>query len=179
MNKLLLLLTLTLTLSCCNKDDSPFSSKDQLPEETQTGANTVGCLVNGKVYLPSQRGLNSPVNCFYEYDNGEFYFTLAFEDMKNFGPTVSIHTGRLTLVAGQTYLLNKNSVTDGDYTGGGASYFPSLQNFYYTNTTKTGELKITRLDLQNSIISGIFWFDAVNSEGEKVQVREGRFDMHY
>jgi hypothetical protein len=179
MKKLILLLTLTLTLSCCNKDDNPFSSKDQLPAETQTGANTVGCLVNGKVYLPSQRGLNSPVNCFYQLDNGEFFFSIAFADDKNYGPDVSVGTSKTNLMVGQTYVLNKNPMDNGDYTGGGGAYRQSSLNKYYTNTIKTGELKITRLDLSNSIISGTFWFDAVNSAGETIQIRSGRFDWNY
>ena len=42
-----------------------------------------------------------------------------------------------------------------------------------------GELKITHHDFSNAILSGTFWFDAVNSNGEIVEVREGRFDRHY
>ena len=50
---------------------------------------------------------------------------------------------------------------------------------YTTTATVTGELKITKLDTQQRIISGTFWFDAINSDGEKVEIREGRFDMRY
>ena len=78
MKNLFLLLITTFTLSCCNKDDNPFSGKEQLPAETQTGANTVGCLVNGQVYLPSQSGINSPINCKYEYIDNEFFFYNVF-----------------------------------------------------------------------------------------------------
>jgi hypothetical protein len=42
-----------------------------------------------------------------------------------------------------------------------------------------GELKITKIDVSKSIVSGTFWFDAVNSKGEKVEIREGRFDWNY
>lgn len=30
-----------------------------------------------------------------------------------------------------------------------------------------------------AIISGTFWYDAINSTGQKVEVRNGRFDMHF
>ncbi|EKT4499498.1 hypothetical protein ABF176_001868 [Flavobacterium psychrophilum] len=179
MKNLILLLTLTLTLSCCNKDDKPFPGKGQLPAETQTGANTVGCLINGDVYLPSQSGINSPVNCQYEYINNEFFFIMSFSDDKNSGPNISVQTLRINLSQGETYLLNKNSIDDGDFTGGGGAYRLSSIKKYYTNTIKTGELKITRVDLSNSIISGTFWFDAINSAGETVQIRSGRFDWNY
>ena len=29
------------------------------------------------------------------------------------------------------------------------------------------------------IVSGTFWFDAVNTAGETIQIRSGRFDMNY
>ncbi|WP_418602421.1 hypothetical protein [Hwangdonia sp.] len=48
MKKLLFVLSLTLSLSCCNKDDNPRNPIDQLPPATQTGENTFGCLVNGE-----------------------------------------------------------------------------------------------------------------------------------
>ncbi|NHM01568.1 DUF6252 family protein [Flavobacterium difficile] len=181
MKKILILLALTLTLSCCNKDDNPSSSNDQLPPETQTGANTVGCLVNGKVFLPHQEGINPAVNCFYQLYNGEYFFTMNFADLRGTGvKAVVIQTSRINLEEGQIYLLNKNIIEDGDFSGGGQYYISSiLSNNFYTNTIKTGELKITRLDISNSIISGTFWFDAVNTAGETVEIRSGRFDWNY
>lgn len=51
---------------------------------------------------------------------------------------------------------------------------------YGTTDQVTGQLTITKLDPEKAIISGTFWFDAVRlSDGEKVQIREGRFDMEY
>ena len=56
--------------------------------------------------------------------------------------------------------------------------FPS--NDYYSTTLEvTGELIITHHDYNNAIISGTFWFDAINNIEEKIEVREGRFDMEY
>ena len=37
--------------------------------------------------------------------------------------------------------------------------------------------QIVRVDKEKNIISGTFWFDAVNEQGKKVEIREGRFDM--
>ena len=49
MKKIFLLLITSFALwSCDNKDDNPSNPIDQLPPETQTGANTFGFLVNGK-----------------------------------------------------------------------------------------------------------------------------------
>ena len=38
---------------------------------------------------------------------------------------------------------------------------------------------ITKLDTINKIISGTFAFDAVNSTGKKVEIRDGRFDVKF
>lgn len=61
----------------------------------------------------------------------------------------------------------------------GGVYWFSSNNISFTNILKTGELTITRVDISNSIISGIFWFDAVNEAGDIVEIREGRFDWNY
>jgi hypothetical protein len=50
---------------------------------------------------------------------------------------------------------------------------------YFTNELTDGELKITHFDPEKFIVSGTFWFDAMNAKGEKVEVREGRFDMQF
>lgn len=65
--------------------------------------------------------------------------------------------------------------------GAGAEYNigGGLINSYNTTQVHKGELKITKFNPTNSIISGTFWFDAVNEEGEIVEIREGRFDMQY
>lgn len=180
MKNLLFILAIALTLSCCDKDGQLFAGKDQLPPETQIGANTVGCLVNGKVFLPHAEGINPEVNCFYQFVDKEFFFNMNFADLRGVtNERVVLQINRINLNAGQTYVLNKNMIDDGDFTGGGGTYSLSTSNRYYTNSLKTGELKITRVDLSHSIISGTFWFDAVNSAGEKVEIRQGRFDWNY
>ncbi|CAN1546141.1 hypothetical protein MCETHM1_01964 [Flavobacteriaceae bacterium] len=177
MKKLFFLLTAITLLTSCDKDGQIFASKDQLPPETQTGANTVGCLVNGKVFLPHQEGIDSPVNCFYQFVKGEYYFTMAFADYRGASiESVNIYTAKTVLTVGQTYSLNQGYGPD---TGGGVEYYTDLNNKFSTNLINVGELKITRIDVSKSIVSGTFWFDAINSKGEKVEIREGRFDWNY
>lgn len=180
MKKTLLFLLIVLTLSCCNKDDDSNVNIEQLPPETQIGANTVGCLVNGQVFLPHDEGLNNGVNCFYQFIDGEFYFNITCADFRGITPVgVTVQTRRVNLQEGQTYTLNKNINDNGDFSGGGGNYDIGASNRYFTNNLKTGELKITRVDLSNSIISGTFWFNAINSDGAIIEVRQGRFDWNY
>ena len=64
MKKILLLLTLSILFACCNKEDTPTPTPNpvsQLPPATQTGANTFGCLLDGRRFksdrLDRTRGL--------------------------------------------------------------------------------------------------------------------------
>src|SRR5690606_32940535 len=73
-----------------------------------------------------------------------------------------------------TYDFWDEPVDNGDGTG------YQLVYAYYTNNEVSGELEIVKLDTENQIISGTFWFDCeeVNS-GEIAEIREGRFDINY
>ncbi|MBW7840687.1 MAG: hypothetical protein H3C36_13855, partial [Chitinophagaceae bacterium] len=53
------------------------------------------------------------------------------------------------------------------------------EQFNTEGGTYSGELWIKKLDPVNQIVSGTFWFDAVTANGQKVEVREGRFDVRY
>jgi hypothetical protein len=54
MKRILLLLVTTFSLCCCDKDDDkPQNPVSQLPPETQVGANTFGCLINGEPFVVS------------------------------------------------------------------------------------------------------------------------------
>ena len=180
MKSLISILTIVLIFSCCSKkeDEQPTTPADQLPPATQIGANKVGCLVNGQVLLPYQKNpLGVPtVVCFYQYVNSQFDFSLGFSNDKISGGIKGINVASHNIVfqQGQTYQLkldNGNSAF--------ASYGIQSTPIFITNNSIIGELRITKLDQTNAIISGTFWFDAINNAGVKVEVREGRFDMQY
>ena len=86
----------------------------------------------------------------------------------------------VTLISSESYQLNTefgNDASSGEYN---INSTPPPSPFYYsTNDIITGEVTITNHDINNAILSGTFWFDAINSEGDIVEVREGRFDMEY
>ncbi|MBA5791578.1 hypothetical protein H1R17_10165 [Flavobacterium sp. xlx-214] len=52
-------------------------------------------------------------------------------------------------------------------------------NWYNTNEQQTGEVKITKFDEVNGILSGTFWFNVKRPDGTIVEIREGRFDVKY
>ena len=174
MKKLLLILLTTFTLSCCNKDDdTPIIPIEQLPPATQTGANTVGCLLDGKAFLPGN--FNNSTNCFYQFVNGEYYFALALRksDDQNILIGIDIGTNAKQIFQGETYNLLEFTTNNAS----AAYIYGTFENF--TNDVYTGELTITKLDPVNQIVSGTFWFDVEDTNGIIHQIREGRFDMQY
>lgn len=179
MKNLLIFITLVTCLYCCKKndDDTPTNPIDQLPPATQTGANTAGCLVDGQAFLPNN---GSTLPLVLNYLDGEDFTLGIGNEINNELNRILISKYNIQLQVGQTYLLNQefgaNSST-GEYSIDTAS--PPSPNYYSTNPEVTGELNITHHDFERAILSGTFWFDAINSEGEIVKIREGRFDMEY
>lgn len=174
--KNLLVLLVTLTLSCCSKDDNnPTNPIELLPTKTQTGANTAGCLIDGVAFLP--KGYIPSGNLVCNYIDGKDFSLGILQKDNNQTLSINVISYNKSLVVGETYQLKEygeNSIF-GEYV-----IFQTSGNLkYQTNFTVTGELKITNHNFDKAILSGIFWFDAINEKGEKVQVREGRFDMQY
>ena len=104
----LLLLPLLIILFSCNKDDDkPADPVDQLPPATQTGANTVGCLVNGKTFLPKGGGMSGNKNCFYQFVDGGYHFRMGFSDFSGENAhSAVVGTKNGTIEEGKTYILN-------------------------------------------------------------------------
>ncbi len=183
--KKILVILLVVAFSACNNDDEPADPISQLPQATQTGENTIGCLVNGEALLPKGSPLAGPVkNAFYQLIDGEYFFGLSFSNKNGEAlKALSIGVLYIKLTKNQIITLDKNPIDDGDFVGGGAEYSSSIDIFtgsdYFTNSIQNGELTITNLDENNQIISGTFWFDAIDNKGDIVEIREGRFDMPY
>ncbi len=174
MKNLIIIFITALTLSSCDKDnDKPEIEK--LPPVTQTGANTFGCLLDGQAFLPG--GGTNPLDCVYQYTNGGYYFALQGNkrDSENNLFDISVGTINLQIEENNTYQLkdNQNGNAVGRFSISGVPRFTS-------SNTYNGEVKITKLDKKNQIVSGTFWFDVLHPfTGQVVKIREGRFDMEY
>ncbi|GLB53179.1 hypothetical protein NBRC110019_22190 [Neptunitalea chrysea] len=176
MKNLFLLLTVALTLSCCNNDDDTNTSTNpinQLPPATQTGENTFGALLDGEVFIPS--GGTNPLDCVYQLVSGQYFFGLQGnkrdEDFNRI--TLSISTNAKELEEGQSYQLIENEI------GNAYATYSFATNATTTSSNNSGTLTITKLDLDNQIISGTFSFDIIDFEGNLRQIRDGRFDMQF
>tara|TARA_B110000259_G_C13993077_1_gene393317 strand:- start:1078 stop:1617 length:540 start_codon:yes stop_codon:yes gene_type:complete len=177
MKNLLLLLTITLTLSCCKKDDDQSTNPiDQLPPATQTGEQTFGCLINGEAFVPPSFGSNSP-SAFYQFVDGAY--TLGISASKGGGNELeSILLGALDVsnIVEANYLLKSEQSGNflGKYLIGGGIISNSV-----TTDEIPGELVITKFDSENFIISGTFEFTVLDNDGQEIHITDGRFDMNY
>lgn len=181
-NLLFLFLTVFALNSCSNNDDNkpgtPKTELEKLPPATQTGANTAGCLVNGKAFLP--KGFIPGTNPI-SYQDGLNFSLFIGERNNDILKSIGVFSSNQSLEVGIIYHLANNNNDDNSKYGIYSinAVPPPSPEYYTTNNIIVGELKITHHDFNNAILSGTFWFDAVNSNGEKVEVREGRFDRHY
>jgi hypothetical protein len=153
----------------CEKDNDP-----QLPPITQTGKDTFGCLVNGEVWLPestisfpSNSKLSAELKSEAEYRiwkfgasqgaSSSFYFGIYEDSLKE--GKINIPVDELNDIG--FYFFSKK-----------------FEKASFTwNKELPGELIITKLDTVNMILSGTFWFDAINMLDETVKIRNGRFDL--
>jgi len=176
MKNLFLLLFITTFLSGCERD---YIKNNTLPPLTHTGDNTAGCLVNGEVFVPKGKWFDRKLNC--RYVNSNFVLDIYKNEKKGY-KNLSIYCLGIDIShenIGTSRTLSVQDFNLDSYASG--YYFISFPYYihYTTNNDFKGELVITFFDSEKNIISDIFWFDAVNSEGEVIEVRDGRFDMKY
>ncbi len=165
---------LLFTFSQCKKK----TEEPQLPPETTTGAMTFGCKVNGKIFVPKD-GRGKP-GLYVQYVNlgagvgGGWFLNIPATNWVPSTPEgVSIVTDSLLIVQGTTYPFKyrKKGFPGAFYENGPA---------YDATGNNSGELKINKFDNINRIISGTFFFTGTdNSNGQTVNITEGRFDIRY
>ncbi|MBK8086600.1 MAG: hypothetical protein IPK31_00655 [Chitinophagaceae bacterium] len=171
--------------SGCKKNK--LSELDKLPPETQTGANTFGCLINGQTFIPGGLQLSGgSLNCVYQYiyngtSDGYFFGLNAGRKGNNCEvKSVGIRLDSMIVQEGFSYPLTLEKRGNGN-----GQYFIinvpcGTQNTgYYTNSSIQGSIHFKRFDLNNQIASGTFWFNAVNSNNDTIKITEGRFDVKF
>ena len=178
MNKTLFLLLSSLFLfACCKSDDNMPAPIDQLPPATQTGEVIFACLVNGEPYICKGYDM---VTAYYQWVNGGYAFIVEARKETHLMWKVDLfNRSNAPIQQGEVYILNNYSP---GY-GGGGSVIGGSDNYLEgttTTATYTGEMTITRFDMEEEIVSGIFWFDLENPwTGETIEIREGRFDTRF
>lgn len=200
---LLIFISLLLILFSCKKDpvSPPVDNIDLhkypgLPDATQSGLNTMGCLINGKPWVADVDGFvlkesQKPVYCNYgelrpkiaSYDS--LLFATHFNQRLNWREDKARYEIQNAFIIQLkpirkvgTYELKEMYKNMFEY------WFDSigLQNkTYIIDTLKPQYFEITKLDTIGNIVSGIFDLKLVEIDDKKdtIQITNGRFDGKY
>ena len=195
MKNTLLLLVLLVLISCGrNSSDNDEMSQNQLPSITQTGANTAGCIINGKVIIPkdginpsSGFGVNGLVIStginFYTPIYGDDYLSVSITNLIEKGQSYSVyvHLSKLTNGVGQ-YTVDQSNGEYNVYASRNPQIIVRETNDGVSGTTylsgpNSGKINITTFN--NTTCSGTFSATLYNKDdpSKTLQVTEGRFDV--
>ena len=173
----LALLLLTQCSKCKNADPAPQDPAAQLPPATQTGANTLGCLINGQPYTPQGRvglGANFAVSYDPGFNGGDLGIGTYRVNDRREQTTIVFHFAPISSVG--TYSLNSPAgIGSVGYTD---SRDQSLCGEVFTDPSSymRGFLRISRLDGATGIVSGTFELKFVRPGCDTIRLTQGRFD---
>lgn len=195
MKKIFFLLLSFIAISC-SKDNSIETPTDQLPPISQTGANTVGCIINVKIIIP-KNGINPTsgqivyglqVHRGINFDNmpyGNDHFAIDFSNLKDKGNTywIYVHLNHVTNGAGN-YTVGQSNAEYWSFASNNPQIiaretFDGVSGKTFLSSPNSGTITITRFDYPNHVISGTFNATLYNQSNtsEIIQVTEGRFDL--
>jgi len=159
-----------LLLSSC----SLFSFGDDdntLPKATTSGKRTFGCRVNGEVWIPKG------------YDGTPNWDAAWFSD---YGGVVQVRVYRAVSKTEVEFMqMNPINVTGpGEYDLVSSDYIlayfsKSSCGYAEYGAVVSGKMNITKLDFDNQIVSGTFFFNLRKANCEDVAITDGRFDLKF
>lgn len=159
----MLLVKILLLQACIFFDKDQPKPADVLPPYTQQGANTIGCLVDGRVLVPGF----SMADKYFGWSSVDNDFTF-YIDRDGERVEIGVWDGTVTDTGyyDLKYIRNKREVS------------------YYHPVTAGGEsvegkLHIKYWDKQKHIMAGTFHFDAMKGDSSIIKITKGRFDMIY
>ena len=151
-------------LFCMTSCEKEIKGWTELPPETQTGTNTIGCLVNGELWATSKLP-------------GIYKFPPMKAEYRDYGNTIHLDfyaEGKEGIV-GFT-LVNPILGANNAKVYCKFNLFPKCTIM----VDDIGGLYITKMDLENKILSDRFAFDVPCKEDttKLLHVTEGRFDLY-
>jgi hypothetical protein len=165
----LLLLSIIVIISSCKKN---IPTEEQLPPETQTGAFTFGCKVNGKIF--TAKGKDGLLATEHVWGGGLYSdssIKIGVSNTKqNFNFYLSVkYNGSLGILYSSTYPYYGNFQDNSNGT------IPGGSNTFTTDSFNIGKVNLKYLG--NNIVAGTFEMDAINANGKIIHISEGRFDI--
>ncbi len=177
------LLLVALTFLNCTSTDAP---QDQLPPITQTGANTFGCIINGKVLMPkdsrgSLGGVNPRNGITAEYDSNNNFIIDAGNFRDNNGDRIYIYIYNLTSIGTYSFGLSTGQSSPTFEPTYSHSWSIISQTSKFISNANSGIVKITQFDTSNKIVSGTFnnlTLVNIDDSNDIIQITDGRFDIN-
>ncbi len=153
-----------------NGNSSLHSSEQTLPFETQEGKNTFGCLINGKIWV-AERGTNLLTDNRFSYQvnttDKNFYLGAKKLDAQPF-QKIELFARNIGSVG--TFKLSRNGF------GLSTIYYDGKGGEFLISDTLNSEIKFSKFDTINNIISGTFRFNFFKDSVE-YKITNGVFDI--
>ena len=193
MKNLISILLFIVSLNSCTKsNDTETIAQDQLPAITTSGANTFGCLINGKVLIPrsgstSIGGGGRAVTVWGDVSGTQQYDEIDVKDFKSSRTAqILIHIQNIHQLGAGNYTINMSngmSSIDGlNHNYIHCRVFNETTNSYqyYRSFDNCGTIKITTYNFLNDIIAGTFSCKVRNSSNplDEIEISQGRFDIN-
>ncbi len=186
------MLLLSTTTSQCTKTSTIPDDPNALPPETQTGAGTFACKINGVVWRykdPNYEFLSTkPVTSWsLETNSMGGYLTISGLRYPD-----GINSSDLLFLQADSLLNSKDKIIN-NYNGYNfgivyKNYLAPVNKCDEIKTTSldstknyfsSGKLTITRLDQAAKIISGTFYCNIKQTGCDTFKITDGRFDLKY
>ena len=160
-----------------------FGCGEKLPKPTQKGANTFGCKINGKKWVPDGRkalfSSAQPISGgFHTISSNPIYIVgIYLRTLSEDGQEVKIFlnnwkTGNYTL--SEDTQPKPGALYPKDY-----GYYQSANGTtYLTSSRYTGSVTISKADTATGIVAGTFEFTIGDTKGQTVKITDGRFDVN-
>ncbi len=179
---LFLVLGSILLAASCKKEPDPV-----LPPLTFTGANTFGCYIDGRLFIPEKEynwlescgGPSSDYELVDIYETGDYY-------------SITINGSQCADDEGIQIVLNKTKIDTGLYPlrynrwdhflreEEHGAYYRNGSRYHNTGMSYMGYCRIHYFNESKNIVSGTFEFSAFNEDDStRVEVTEGRFDIGF
>ncbi len=189
MKNIILTLAFALAFLGCDRNSAENEYNPQLPPITQTGANTFGAIINGKVMVPRNSiGYIPPGSNHYavRYASMNKYERIGASDSRDTnrgGIYIYIEnpTQQKPLSVGEYTIQNSNGAYDDIFAEGimiNSSLNINNQLTIYLSIANTGSIHITKSD--QNIISGTFSCKLKNKDNPNdiIEITDGRFDFN-
>lgn len=175
MKSFLVLFVLILLFAACTK------TVEQLPEPTQTGANTFGAKVNGENWGPLKAGVLPASNLLEARYSGNNSIVINARNFSRAPIETEMEIYIQNVTAPGVFLLNQDTERYPYQSANYALYEKrniTIEDEWKTSSTATGQVTVTRIDTINHIVAGTFSFNTQpRYGGTPVTVTDGRFDI--